>query len=496
MSDIKKHLELLNESKFLGKPYKSGMGEGSAASIEEVLFRIDQIFRKGRYDCYSDLEAIKQGARHHLKDGADPKEVVQKLASIIDRRMRKFGNYSELSRFKEAIRQSMSHHLKLSEIEEYCDSCDRTKDKCVCVTDTLTEELAAQFEDYVARKDSKKDKDIHPKDKKKPKSDDKNDKDQIEEGGTPRPRSSVSSPFEGGKKARTVTRSHRPLVWENMFGTVYAYDGKEVKYFNYNWDGARAYANVTGHTDLRIAKNPASWVDKKGNYGPSKNKWVLFGIPAVGVNESYEGPYILPNDRVVYFDIKENMFYDKVNKLFLNEQHIREAGDVALADKYFKGSAPSYSSFPDFVKKSVPKESGEEVIAQAVRKIKLQLQNPGLPRDELKKTMDKLTRLSQTLKDIRGRGASPRSDVDDTPMEDTNQQLSPDEVVKQVQQLAQQSPNQQSGQQAQQPQQPQQPGQQQGQPMKPLDQMKSLVQSIAQNPAGAREIANKMKNIK
>lgn len=68
----------------------------------------------------------------------------------------------------------------------------------------------------------------------------------------------VQHPFTGGKKARNVTRRHRPLVWECMLGTVYARDpsdpSAEPVYFDYDWDAARKHARVEDCLDLRTAK--------------------------------------------------------------------------------------------------------------------------------------------------------------------------------------------------------------------------------------------------
>ncbi len=87
----------------------------------------------------------------------------------------------------------------------------------------------------------------------------------------------VSHPFQGGKEATSYTAKHRPLVWENMLGTVYARDpikGGEPEYFDYDWDAARKYAMVDKCTDLRICKSK----DNLQSY-PRKGKLALWGIP-------------------------------------------------------------------------------------------------------------------------------------------------------------------------------------------------------------------------
>lgn len=44
---------------------------------------------------------------------------------------------------------------------------------------------------------------------------------------------------------RAPTRSHRPAIWENMLGTVFAMnDVGEVKYFDYNHEDAKRFAGA------------------------------------------------------------------------------------------------------------------------------------------------------------------------------------------------------------------------------------------------------------
>jgi hypothetical protein len=41
------------------------------------------------------------------------------------------------------------------------------------------------------------------------------------------------------------TKKHRPAIWECMLGTVFAMNDKgEIKYFDYRYDEARAFAGV------------------------------------------------------------------------------------------------------------------------------------------------------------------------------------------------------------------------------------------------------------
>jgi hypothetical protein len=94
------------------------------------------------------------------------------------------------------------------------------------------------------------------------------------------PTQKVKHPFEGGKKTTTITKKHKPLIWENMLGTVVARDfndklgKKEPKYFDYKWDDAREYAGVDKCSDLRICKAPQTYQN-----WPRKGQVALWGIP-------------------------------------------------------------------------------------------------------------------------------------------------------------------------------------------------------------------------
>lgn len=69
-----------------------------------------------------------------------------------------------------------------------------------------------------------------------------------------------SHPFHGARRRRPTLR-HRPAVWENLLGTVYARSPEgEVRYFNFDWDGAREFAGITDDADhdLRLYRAPTS----------------------------------------------------------------------------------------------------------------------------------------------------------------------------------------------------------------------------------------------
>lgn len=53
------------------------------------------------------------------------------------------------------------------------------------------------------------------------------------------------------------TQHHRPAMWENMLGTVYAFNGVEVAYFDYDWDAAAEFAGITPDRDPRVWKGIA-----------------------------------------------------------------------------------------------------------------------------------------------------------------------------------------------------------------------------------------------
>lgn len=93
----------------------------------------------------------------------------------------------------------------------------------------------------------------------------------------------MTHPFEGGRLTASVTRKHRRLIWENLLGTVNACDPLtgEEKYFDYDWNGARAFARVTQCTDLRLC-SPAfgpTRITPGGAYRRQHAKPALYGIP-------------------------------------------------------------------------------------------------------------------------------------------------------------------------------------------------------------------------
>ena len=88
-------------------------------------------------------------------------------------------------------------------------------------------------------------------------------------------------PFAGARKMKP-TKKHRPAIWENMLGTVMAMNAEGViKYFDYDWDGAREFAGVTEDSDPRVFRNPGHYSYGKGGLyggGPRRGQLVLWII--------------------------------------------------------------------------------------------------------------------------------------------------------------------------------------------------------------------------
>ena len=80
--------------------------------------------------------------------------------------------------------------------------------------------------------------------------------------------------WAGAKETKGYTQKHRPLLWENMLGTVRAVnpEGKE-QYFDYDYESAHAYIELNKYTDLRVCRVRYAYQD-----WPSKGKLALFGV--------------------------------------------------------------------------------------------------------------------------------------------------------------------------------------------------------------------------
>lgn len=87
-------------------------------------------------------------------------------------------------------------------------------------------------------------------------------------------RTKATHPFAGARKMKP-TQKHRIAIWECMLGTVFARNAEgEVKYFDYDWDGAREFAGVTAEADPRVFRN--QFAVRVGNETVSKGRMVLY----------------------------------------------------------------------------------------------------------------------------------------------------------------------------------------------------------------------------
>lgn len=59
--------------------------------------------------------------------------------------------------------------------------------------------------------------------------------------------------FRTSARKMQPTKAHRPAVWENMLGTVYARNAAgETRYFDYDWDAAIEFVGEV--SDVRVAR--------------------------------------------------------------------------------------------------------------------------------------------------------------------------------------------------------------------------------------------------
>lgn len=86
----------------------------------------------------------------------------------------------------------------------------------------------------------------------------------------------ATHPFAGARRMKP-TQKHRAAIWEMMLGTVVARNAKgEVKYFDYDWDGAREFADVHEDWDPRVWKSDASYSVGDLGMGIRKGQLVLY----------------------------------------------------------------------------------------------------------------------------------------------------------------------------------------------------------------------------
>jgi hypothetical protein len=91
------------------------MAEGlEDSNIQDAIIdTVERLFYKNDIQDYGSLEAIRQGVKHHFsKSGATAESAIEGILNILNKRMRKSGNYVDLGRFKEALRQGVAHQVK------------------------------------------------------------------------------------------------------------------------------------------------------------------------------------------------------------------------------------------------------------------------------------------------------------------------------------------------------------------------------------------------
>ena len=96
------------------KKKEQGVAEGLEDSTIQsaIVDTVERLFRKNEISDYGALEAIRQGIKHHFsKPGATTESAIEGILNILDKRMRKSGDYVDLGRFKEALRQGIAHQL-------------------------------------------------------------------------------------------------------------------------------------------------------------------------------------------------------------------------------------------------------------------------------------------------------------------------------------------------------------------------------------------------
>ncbi len=89
--------------------------------------------------------------------------------------------------------------------------------------------------------------------------------------------------FRASAKKAKPTNAHRPALWENMLGTVYAANRDGVaKYFDYNWKDALEH--VGAHHDVRVSRVTRGYYDLNGLEIPvGKLVWFVIFEPVCSV---------------------------------------------------------------------------------------------------------------------------------------------------------------------------------------------------------------------
>lgn len=97
-----------------------------------------------------------------------------------------------------------------------------------------------------------------------------------EPGEQPNPNLTFDNKLPSAPKKKP-TQNHRPAIWENMLGTVYAMNEEgETKYFDYDYQAANEWAGIDPDRDLRWFKNMFNVRWSNGSGDPRKGKVVLW----------------------------------------------------------------------------------------------------------------------------------------------------------------------------------------------------------------------------
>ncbi len=111
--------EMESAEQKLGQALNEEAGLGDSAVQDAIMGTVEKLFHKNEISDYGALEAVRQGVKHHFsKPGATVDSAVAGILNILNKRMSKSGDYLDLGRFKEALRQGIAHQLKKQGVAE------------------------------------------------------------------------------------------------------------------------------------------------------------------------------------------------------------------------------------------------------------------------------------------------------------------------------------------------------------------------------------------
>ena len=124
-AEAKRELMYVHKHPDAVEGHESTKEQGVAEGLEDsniqsaIVDTVERLFRKNEISDYGALEAIRQGIKHHFsKPGATTESAIEGILNILDKRMRKSGDYVDLGRFKEALRQGIAHQLNKQGVAE------------------------------------------------------------------------------------------------------------------------------------------------------------------------------------------------------------------------------------------------------------------------------------------------------------------------------------------------------------------------------------------